>query len=262
MEFIHGSCVSGNIIDGVFVKGTCVSSNEEKNEELRKVPLVLDNLDVTRGWITRERYCSEKNYRNPYFQGPTNESNWILHKNSQHGGFAVGGYPDKLSDLPALLGKGLQTFVCLNSEYGKTVKGDYFRPYGNNLPKDNRFIHEPIDDMQTVKDEIIIALARKIVKLLLNGESVYLQCAGGHGRTGTVLMVVLHILYPELSELELFEFVQYAHDQRGGNDFGPGLFIGKMFSDPLAHHFVKSQVPSPQTIEQRDQVRRINKNLV
>ena len=112
--------------------------------------------------------------------------------------------------------------------------------------------------MQTIQDETIIALAKKIVERLLNGESVYLHCAGGHGRTGTVALVVLHMLYPNLTELELFEFVQYAHDQRGGNHFGPALFIGKMFADPLAHHFVKSQVPSPQTLEQRNQVRRIH----
>lgn len=252
MEFIQiGSCVSGNTIDGVFAKGfvTCVSSNE--------CQMPLDNLDVTRGWITQEKYQSKKNCRNPYFQGPTYESNWLLRKNTQHGGFAVGGYPDKPSDMPSLLREGLQTFVCLNSEYGKTVKGDYFPPYGNSLPKD-RFIHVPIDDMQTIQDETVIALAKQIVDRILSGESVYLHCAGGHGRTGTVALIVLHMLYPELTELELFEFVQYAHDQRGGNYFGPGLFIGKMFADPLAHHFGKSQVPSPQTLDQRNQVRRIN----
>jgi len=271
MEFITiGSCVSGNIIDGVFVKGSCTgvkgtsvngtsvngtSVNEEKHQEL-----VLENLDVTRGWITEQKYQSKRNSRNTYFQGPTFESNWLMRKNTQHGGFAVGGYPDKPSDMPGLLRGGLETFVCLNSEYGNTVKGDYFPPYGNSLPKD-RFIHEPIEDMQTIQDETIIVLAKKIVERLLNGESVYLHCAGGHGRTGTVALVVLHMLFPNLTELELFEFVQYAHDQRGGNHFGPALFIGKMFADPLAHHFVKSQVPSPQTLEQRNQVRRINKNL-
>jgi hypothetical protein len=279
MEFITiGSCVSGNIIDGVFVKGSCVKGtdgtgvkgtdgtgvkvkgtgvNEEKHQEETVFKMPLENLDVTRGWITEQKYQSKRNNRNSYFQGPTLESNWLLRKNTQHGGFAVGGYPDKPSDMPALLREGLETFVCLNSEYGKAK----FPSYGNSLSKD-RFIHEPIDDMQTIQDETIIALARNIVERILNGESVYLHCAGGHGRTGTVALVALHMLYPKLTELELFEFVQYAHDQRIGNHFGPGLFIGKMFADPLAHHFVKSQVPSPQTLEQRNQVRRINKNLV
>jgi protein-tyrosine phosphatase len=258
MEFILGSCVSGNIIDGVFIKGTCV--NEEKNEDtIFQMPhLPLYNLDVTRGWITQQKYRSEKNNRNPYFKGPTHESNWLLHKNTRHGGLVVGGYPDTTFNLLALFSEELQTFVCLNSEYGKTVNSDYFQPYGTNLPK-NQFIHEPIDDMQTVNDETIIALAQKIVERLLNGENVYLHCAGGHGRTGTVAIVTLHMLYPELTELELFEFVQYAHDQRGGNYFGERMFNYKMIVDPLSHYYVKSQVPSPQTFEQRTQVRRIIK---
>lgn len=247
--FVIGSCVKGTSIDGIFVKGVvCVS--------LASLP----NLDVTRDWITKEKYESNRTVRNPYFTGPTYESNWLIRKTASMGGFAVGGYPDELKYLSALKAAGLQTFVCLNTEYGKTVKGDRFWGYGCELPKAN-FIHEPINDMETVKDETVIALAQKIVDRLLKGEGVYLHCAGGHGRTGTVALVVLHMLYPELTELELFEFVQYAHDQRGGNYFGPGMFIGKMFADPLAHHFGKSQVPTPQTLDQRNQVRRINGSL-
>jgi len=273
-SFTIGNCVSGNMIDGVFVKGACVQ--EEKHQEkkhqdtifilhslplpsitLHSFDLPLPLLDVTRGWITQEKYRSEKNNRNPYFKGPTHESNWLLRKNSRRGGLVVGGYPDAFHDM-RILSNELQTFVCLNSEYGKTVKGDYYRPYANHLPK-NHFIHEPIDDMETVKDETIIALAQKIVERLLNGENIYLHCAGGHGRTGTVAIVTLHMLYPEVTELELFEFVQYAHDQRGGNYFGERLFNHKMLEDPMSQHYVKNQVPSPQTFEQRNQVRRIIK---
>ena len=286
-SFTIGNCVSGNIINGVFVKGACVEKHqeekhqeekhqeekhqEEKVETIFNMPslhlpslhlpslhlpsLALPLLNITRGWITQEKYRSEKNNRNPDFKGPTHESNWILHKNSRHGGLVVGGYPDTFHDM-RILSNELQTFVCLNSEYGKTVKGDYYRPYANNLPK-NHFIHEPIDDMETVKDETIIALAQKIAERLLNGENVYLHCAGGHGRTGTVAIVTLHMLYPEVTELELFEFVQYAHDQRGGNYFGEKLFNHKMLEDPMSQYYVKNQVPSPQTFEQRNQVRRI-----
>jgi hypothetical protein len=277
-SFTIGNCVSGNMIDGVFVKGPCVEKHqeekhqeekhqEEKHQEEKDQDTIfimqsfalhsLPLLDITRGWITQEKYRSEKNNRNPDFKGPTHESNWLLHKNSRHGGLVVGEYPDTFHDM-RILSNELQTFVCLNSEYGKTVKGDYYRPYANNLPK-NHFIHEPIDDMETVKDEIIIALAQKIVERLLNGENIYLHCAGGHGRTGTVAIVTLHMLYPEVTELELFEFVQYAHDQRGGNYFGERLFNHKMLEDPMSQYYVKSQVPSPQTFEQRNQVRRIIK---
>jgi hypothetical protein len=281
-SFTIGNCVSGNMMDGVFVKGACVQKHqeeehqeeehqeekhqeekhqEEKVETIFNMPALplpsLPLLDITRGWITQEKYRSEKNNRNPDFKGPTHESNWLLHKNTRHGGLVVGGYPDTFQDM-RILSNELQTFVCLNSEYGKTVKGDYYRPYANHLSK-NQFIHEPIDDMETVEDETIIALAEKIVERLLNGENIYLHCAGGHGRTGTVAIVTLHMLYPEVTELELFEFVQYAHDQRGGNYFGERLFNHKMLEDPMSQHYVKSQVPSPQTFEQRNQVRRIIK---
>ena len=291
-SFTIGNCVSGNMMDGVFVKGACVQKHqeekhqeekrqeeehqeeehqeekhqeekhqEEKVETIFNMPALplhsLPLLDITRGWITQEKYRSEKNNRNPDFKGPTHESNWLLHKNTRHGGLVVGGYPDTFSDM-RILSNELQTFVCLNSEYGKTVKGDYYRPYANNLSK-NQFIHEPIDDMETIKDETVIALAQKIVERLLNGENLYLHCAGGHGRTGTVAIVTLHMLYPEVTELELFEFVQYAHDQRGGNYFGERLFNHKMLEDPMSQYYVKSQVPSPQTFEQRNQVRRIIK---
>ena len=111
--------------------------------------------------------------------------------------------------------------------------------------------------METVKDEIIINLALKIVELLQNGKKVYLHCAGGHGRTGTVAAVVLHMVCMQLTETELFEYIQYAHDQRIANYFGPRTFIYKMINDPFAQYFCNGQVPSPQTSDQRDQVRRI-----
>ena len=39
------------------------------------------------------------------------------------------------------------------------------------------------------------------------GKKVYLHCAGGHGRTGTVAAVVLHMLCMEMTETELFEYI-------------------------------------------------------
>ena len=162
---------------------------------------------------------------------------------------SVGGYPDKPGDLPALLGN---TFVCLNSEYGERE----FVAYAKNIPT-HQFIWEPINDMKIVADSTIIALADKIVLRLSNCENIYLHCAGGHGRTGTVAAVVLHKLYPQLSVDEIFDYLQFAHDQRDGNYFGYRLFTYKMIDDPMAQYFMIGQVPTPQTLAQRDQVRRI-----
>jgi hypothetical protein len=99
------------------------------------------------------------------------------------------------------------------------------------------------------------------VELLQIGKKVYLHCAGGHGRAGTVAAVVLHMLCMELTETELFEYIQYAHDQRKENYFGTKTFVYKMPKDPMAQYFCNGQVPSPQTTDQRNQVRRIARFL-
>ena len=253
--FMIGSCVSvGKDLSSVFSIGSCVSSSEEKTEE--EEPKL--NIAASRNWIVGRRYANEYKTHDPDFVGPSYESNWLIRKipGSKYGSLAVGGFPDSNNPLPRLRSAGLDTFVCLNSEYGFYSKGDFFSRYGESLPKD-RFILQPIEDMQTVDDKIIVRLAEDIVRRFKNGENIYLHCAGGHGRTGTVALVVLNMLYPELTYLELFEYVQYAHDQREGNYFGDRTFVYKMADDHLAHHFAQGQVPSPQTIAQRTQVRRI-----
>ena len=241
--FKIGSCVSGTDMSGVFSVGSCVSHNEEYDELY---------IQPSRNWITSKGYARNQNNRDLYFVGPTAESNWIIRNL-----FAVGSYPDKPTYLKSILDKGLDTFVCLNAEYGKKSHGIYYVKYAEKLPSSCTFIHEPIEDMETVKDEIIVNLALKIVELLRIGKKVYLHCAGGHGRAGTVASVVLHILCVDLSETELFDYIQYAHDQRHENYFGNYSFVYKMGNDQLAHHFCNGQVPSPQTSQQRDQVRRI-----
>ncbi len=259
--YMVGSCVSiGKDISSVFSIGSCVTEifSEEKTEEEDPMPKL--NIEPSRNWIVGQRYASEFKVHNPHFVGPSYESNWLIRKlpGSKYGSLAVGGFPDNGTVLRELKSDGLDTFVCLNSEYGLWAKGDYYPKYGDTLPK-GRFIHEPIDDMQTVDDKIIVRLAEEIVRRFKNGENIYLHCAGGHGRTGTVALVVLNMLYPELTYLELFEYVQYAHDQRQGNYFGNRTFVYKMADDHLAHKFVQGQVPSPQTIAQRSQVRRITR---
>ena len=234
-------------------------------------PIPLLDIEESRNWILDEKYTAvnftrQRNYyRNDHhLKGPTEESNWLIKKTlgSDFGSFAVGGYPDKPGFLTSLLGSGLDTFVCLNSEYGKQVKNHNYTAYANNrsrIPID-RFILEPIDDMKTVDDETIDTLSSEIVVRITKGEHVYLHCAGGHGRTGTVAALVLHKLYPDLTVPEIFDYLQFAHDQRTGNYFGPQMFTSKMIDDPLAKYFVMGQVPTPQTSTQRDQVRRIIAN--
>ena len=62
--------------------------------------------------------------------------------------------------------------------------------------------------------------------------------------------------------LQIFDYLQFAHDQRAANYFGEYYFIKWIHSDPLSNYFVKGQVPTPQTSEQRQQVSRIISELI
>lgn len=234
-------------------KGTegadCVLPKARKGTE--GADCVLPNIDATRNWITEKKYTTNRENRDLYFKGPTQESNWLIRDS-----FMVGSYPDKPGYMKAILDAGLKTFVCLNSEYGKMVNGNYYEPYGNFIPDEN-FIHEPIDDMKVADDDKIRVLTNTIAERIRRGEKVYLHCAGGHGRAGTVASLVLHLLYPALTEMEILEYIQYAHDQRDANYFGPKKFILQMFHDDLADFYDFGQVPSPQSSAQRNQIRRL-----
>ena len=224
--------------------------------EVIKPPL---NTVQSRNWIVNQTYGAIINTK---LQGPTRESNWLIPKTPNFGSLLVGGYPDKMQYLTAILAAGIDTFVCLYVEYGKVADMHIYNSYAVNKLAADKFIHEPIMDMDIGADNKIKSLCQLIVGRLYNGENIYLHCSGGHGRTGTVAAIVLHILYPELNILQIFDYLQFAHDQRAANYFGEFYFIKWIHSDPLSNYFVKGQVPTPQTSEQRQQVSRIISELV
>lgn len=57
------------------------------------------------------------------------------------------------------------------------------------------FEHCPIIDCGITDDSKVLELARKLVNDISVGEVIYLHCWGGHGRTGTVVSIMLHIMY-------------------------------------------------------------------
>ena len=57
------------------------------------------------------------------------------------------------------------------------------------------FDHCPIIDCGVTDDSKVLALAQKLVKDISEGQVLYLHCWGGHGRTGTVVCIMLHIMY-------------------------------------------------------------------
>ena len=224
------------------------------------IPPLL-HLAESRGWITEEKFRPRAGHNSHENNGPTHESNWLIPKvdGLQFGALCVGSYPDNDKGyLVKLLDAGLNTFVCLNDEYGIQDKyGDYFEPYARNNPRipAGRFLHKKIKDMGVGGDMDLLEVASEVVERLKRGENVYLHCAGGHGRTGGYAAIILHKLYPELTSSEIFEYIQFAHDQRDGHACGTSVWNKKMLMDPWAHHFKAGQVPSPQTLDQRNQVR-------
>jgi len=247
------------------VKAATVASNsvdEAKAEEAVAVVPPLVHLQESRGWITQEKFTPRVGHNSHPLNGPTHESNWLSPKVSSStafGSLCVGSYPESWHGyLARILNAGCNTFVCLNDEYGtRDHRGDYFEPYARNnarIPAD-RFIWKKIRDMNVGDDGDLLEVADEVVKRIKNGEHVYLHCAGGHGRTGGYAAIILHKLYPELTSSDIFEYIQFAHDQRDGHMCGTSKWTGKMLMDPWAHHFKGGQVPSPQTLDQRNQVR-------
>ncbi|KAJ1398421.1 hypothetical protein B484DRAFT_339666, partial [Ochromonadaceae sp. CCMP2298] len=75
------------------------------------------------------------------------------------------------------------------------------------------FDHCPIVDCGVTDDSKVLALAVKLVRDLSQGEVIYLHCWGGHGRTGTVVCIMLHLMYG-ISAKASFQYCQAVHDLR------------------------------------------------
>lgn len=236
---------------------TSIGVKEELEIEYKKMKGVKIlpplELDKSKNWITDSKSKFGKNLDNKYY-GISYESNQLILNNI----LIVGAYPE-LNQILTLRRLGVNVFCCLNDEYGKYIKGRIYNPYKGQLLDKELFIHEPIPDMKTIADNKIDELSDKLVALILAGKKVYLHCGGGHGRAGMVACVILHKLYPDLSETEIMDYVQFAHDQRTGS-FDRIKYNRDIKDTTLAACFVDGQVPSPQTSDQRELVSRVIQN--
>eukprot|EP01035_Chromulina_nebulosa_P020282 gene20282-26329_t len=206
------------------------------------------------------------------YVGPTPESNWVI-----PGCLLVGAYPASRDDdetfqlLTSILKLGVTKFVCLQEEYrsnGITEvmwrHGNALRPYfddvkiivknknkfqifhernlneGVKVVDENQlsFVHFPIRDCGISDDDRVFDLAKSLVKAISQGEVLYMHCWGGHGRTGTLVSIMLSIMYGFDAKQSMMR-CQYVHDMR---------------QYPV-------DVGSPQTQSQRDQVVRVTKKI-
>ena len=217
-----------------------------------------ENMQFTRGWTRDSRTRFGKSF-NAAFKGPTYSTNWVI-----PGFIMVGDYPETDGHLRAIQGAGITTFACLNVEYGKPdLKRKYKYPrYGDKLPQD-KFYHLPIVDMNITSDEAgLVQLCRNLKDALLRGEKIYIHCSGGHGRTGTVLVILLKMLFPDLTFEEIFDCIQCAHDQRACHYYGTHCDWAKLIVEKQLHDmYAPGQVPSPQLSIQRNQAIRLASSL-
>eukprot|EP00798_Chlamydomonas_sp_ICE-L_P017835 gene17835-24219_t len=181
--------------------------------------------------------------------GPTS---WSL---VMKGRVMAGAYPASLDDaetdriLTMLLELGINTFVCIQAESAwRSQQG--LRPYIRDAQKllskahETRnprirqtkidFLHLPVIDGSVTTDSAMNRLAEDCIARVYNGENLYIHCWGGHGRTGTLVSVMLGRMY-DLPYTAAIRYCQAFHDSR----------------------LYPQGVRSPQTPVQRAQVRRL-----
>jgi protein-tyrosine phosphatase len=75
------------------------------------------------------------------------------------------------------------------------------------------FVHFPIKDCGVTDDNGVLQLCIDLVKAISEGEVLYVHCWGGHGRTGTIISIMLHLMYG-LGPEESMARCQTCHDLR------------------------------------------------
>ena len=57
------------------------------------------------------------------------------------------------------------------------------------------FVHIPIRDSSVTDDDTVLRVCQYLAHDVANGEVLYIHCWGGHGRTGTIVSILLHMMY-------------------------------------------------------------------
>lgn len=242
-----------------------LNESEESKSEIVVLPTI--NLAPSKDWIKTSHIQITSDGRvtggkfgknlNAAFRGPTHDSNILI-----PGLLTVGGYPTSTHMVRLIKASGVTHFVCLNTlqEYGNLAED--FPAYADDF-ESGTFIQFPIVDMSaSAADDALKSLCERLRDMILAGNHLFVHCAGGHGRTGTVVAILMKMLYSHLTTHEIFDYIQYSHDQRAFHNYGPKKFTGKIADPDLSAQFAIGQVPTPQTSAQRDQVIRVSNTVM
>lgn len=154
-------------------------------------------------------------------------SNWVI-----PGKLACGPYPgfdginfktveEARNNLKSLIDDGINTFVCLQSEYSENPQPhrhfpefeDYKKTLANE--KNISYYHFPVVDGDCPPSKPIFAQQiRTLCDIINNGAVIYIHCAGGHGRTGIFVSCLLAAIFKHFNPEYIMSYVQKMHDLR------------------------------------------------
>lgn len=135
-----------------------------------------------------------------FIKNPFHRSNWVLYPY-----LCTGAYPSP-DDFADLLNLGFSVFVDLCDHKVEKITWEY-----SILCKDLTYINIPIPDGRIISNLKVTDLVMKIESFIKEKKKVYVNCRGGHGRSGTIIACLLQVLLdltPEESLLRTFHLHQ------------------------------------------------------
>ncbi len=173
---------------------------------------------------------------NVYSKIPTPTSNWII-----PGILISSDYPSRhKGDFEIYCKVGINLFINLMGEQELEDSEKLYKilPYKTN-DKTLNLVKCPIPDKKVLSDEKALKLAKMIVKNIGIGKKILVHCLGGKGRTGTILGIVLGLIYN----------MNYSE-------------ILNILSKSFCTRLIKGRYPKmPQTRVQLNQIKRVTEAL-
>jgi len=179
-----------------------ISSTKEREQVLQRLRNEVESKKLNRLFVEAKEGTISASLREK-IQGPTNWSHWVI-----PGRLIAGAYPGERTEKEheelletLVLGAKVTTFVNLL----EIPESKRFTPYpetiekikkANDLKTEFQHISFPIPDQSIhSKNEEVVKLVWDIIRLIDDGECVYVHCWGGHGRTGTVVSILIGLLF-------------------------------------------------------------------